>query len=46
LRYNLQWNTPSNGGYAITNIYIKYAEVSTFVAYLMDFIMQLCDFEY
>ena len=30
LRYNLQWNTPSNGGYAISNIYIKYAEVEVF----------------
>ncbi|VDI33233.1 neural cell adhesion molecule [Mytilus galloprovincialis] len=30
LKFNLQWNTPNNGGYPISSVYVKYAQVEVF----------------
>ncbi|XP_052063320.1 neural cell adhesion molecule 2-like isoform X2 [Mytilus californianus] len=30
LKFNLQWNTPNNGGFPISSVYVKYAQVEVF----------------
>ncbi|XP_063440129.1 neural cell adhesion molecule 2-like isoform X2 [Mytilus trossulus] len=30
LKFDLQWNTPNNGGYPISSVYVKYAQVEVF----------------